>query len=248
MENNLKEFMSTWDVYMNIGGFISVAIAFLIFVYHEFKVLGVKDLKDRYDYVNLHEIRYFWFSILAFILAGAFFANTIATLQIERKGILWFYVRLFITACFAVIAYVVFYSMVRIYYPKSVEKRLKKIRATPRISSAGNLMRKLSEDEEDAHLEASQIAEEASSVRSVDYDVWLDEKTGEKKIEKYYSYQHAEECPSCGFFTFKVDLEEVTLAPTETEGGLLTKHLKCHYCGHRESLELALAKLSTNVK
>jgi hypothetical protein len=36
----------------------------------------------------------------------------------------WFYVRLFITASFGVIAYIIFYSLVRIYYPRQVEKRL----------------------------------------------------------------------------------------------------------------------------
>ncbi len=245
---NLQEFMTSWDRYMNLGGVVSLAVAFLIFIYHEIKVISVRDLKDRYDYVNLHEIRFFWFSVLALILASAFFANTIATLQIEKKGILWFYVRLFITVCFVIIAYFVFYSMVRIYYPKSVEKRLKKIRNTPRISSSGNAMRKLDEEEDDAHLEPSQIAEEESNIHSVDYDVWLDDKTGEKKIEKYYDYQHAIECPSCGFTTFKVDKEEVNQHPTQTEAGLLTKHYKCEYCGHRESMELPLAKLSSNVK
>ena len=244
---NIKEFMTAWDHYMDISGLVSIGIALLIFLYHEVKIAGIKDLKERFDYVNLHEIRYFWFSMLAIILAGAFFANTIATHQIERKGILWFYVRLFITVCFGIIAYFVFYSMVRIYYPKSVEKRLKKIRSTARTSSSGNVMRKLAEEEEDVHLEASQIAEEASNIHSVDYDVWIDDKTGEKKVKKYYSYQHSEECPSCGFTTLKVDTEEVTQQPTLTEAGLLTKHYKCTYCGHRESMELPLAKLSTNV-
>ena len=69
-------------------------------------------------------------------------------------------------------------------------------------------------DEEDAHLDASQIAEEASAIHSVDYDVWIDEKTGYKSIEKYMNYQHSEECPNCGFTTFKIDNEEVEQAPT----------------------------------
>ena len=107
-------------------------------------------------------------------------------------------------------------------------------------------MRRLSEEEEDAHLDASQIAEEASGVHSVDYDVWLDDKTGEKKIEKYYSYQHTEECPNCGYYTMKIDIEEVETAPTQNEPGKLLKHYKCSYCSHREQKEVVLAKLSSN--
>ena len=160
---------------------------------------------------------------------------------------LWFYVRLFICVSFATIAYFVFYSMVRIYYPRFVEKRLNKLRNTPRISPDGNEMRKLSEQEEDAHLDASQIAEESSGVHSVDYDVWIDEKSGFKKVEKYMNYQHSEECPDCGFFTMKINVEEVEKAPTINESGILAKHYKCSYCGHREMKEAVLAALSTNV-
>jgi hypothetical protein len=240
-------FLASWDNYMFMGGYLFIGIAVLILLYHEFRLFQIKDYKEKYDYVNLHEINYFWYGVIAVILAAAFFCNTIASHTIEFRGILWFYVRLFITVSFAIIAYIVFSSMVRIYYPRTVEKRLNKIRNKPRISPQGNTMRKLSEEEEDAHLDASQIAEEASGVHAVDYDVWLDEKTGYKTIEKYYSYQHTEECPNCGYFTMKIATEEVEIAPTQNEAGKLIKHYKCGYCKHREQKEVTLAKLSTNV-
>ncbi|MCS6975362.1 MAG: hypothetical protein NZM13_12835, partial [Cyclobacteriaceae bacterium] len=164
--------------------------------------------------------------------------------MIHEKGMTWFYVRLFITVSFTVIAYYIFYSLIRIYYPRSVEKRLRKLRNKPRKSPAGNLMRKLSEAEEDAHLEESMIHEE--QFHSVDYDVWIDEATGYKKIEKYMAYQHAEECPECGYFTLRIEREELVKAPTMDETGLFVKHYRCTYCGHREAREQALAKLSTN--
>ncbi len=247
MENNVN-FFESWDDYMIFGGFTFIGIAALILLYHEFRIMMIKDLKERYDYVNNHEIQYFWYAFFAVILAGALFGNTVATEKIIHRGILWFYVRLFITTSFAIIAYFVFYSMVRIYYPRSVEKRLKKLRNKPRISPAGNFMRKLSEQEEDAHLDASQIAEESGGVHSVDYDVWIDDKTGLKKVEKYLSYQHTEECPNCGFFTMKIDVEEIEKAPTATEAGLLAKHYQCSYCSHREIKEVTLSALSANVK
>ena len=105
----------------------------------------------------------------------------------------------------------------------------------------------LSEAEEDAHLEADQIAEEGSEVHSVDYDVWIDEKTGYKKIEKYYSHQHAIECPECGYVTMKIVNEEITQAPTQTEPGVLSKRYRCSFCSHRTRKEVPLAKLSANV-
>jgi hypothetical protein len=239
-------FLTSWDQYMYIGAAVFVVIGVLILLYHEFKVFQFKDYKEKYDYVNLHEIRYFWYAVMAIIIAAAFFANTIATSMITHDGIRWFYVRIFITVSFAVIAYFVFFSLVRIYYPGKLEKRLTKLRSTPRISPAGNVMRKLSESEEDHHLEDSQKKDE--EVHSIDYDVWLDEKTGYKKIEKYSAYQHAEECSECGYYTMKINREEIESAPTISESGLLLQHFKCSYCNHREQREVVVAKLSENVK
>jgi hypothetical protein len=231
---------------MDYGAIASIAGAVLIFLYHEFRVLQIKDYKEKYDFVNLHEVRYFWYAILGVIFALAFIFNSTWTDRTVDRGDLWFWVGIFITVSFVVIFYFVFYSMVRIYYPRYVEKRLVKLRSTPRISPEGNLMRKLDESEEDAHLDAGQIAEQ-TTVHSVDYDVWLDDKTGYKKIEKYDSYLHAEECSECGFFTLKIDKEEIEVKPTADETGLLLKHYKCSYCNHREAKEVKLAKLSTNV-
>lgn len=241
-------FVSQWDNYMEMGSVACVIIGVLILLYHEFRVMQIKDYKEKYDYVNLNEVRFFWYAVLAVVVAFAFYANSVYTYKIfEHKSILWFYVRLFITISFVVIGYFVFYSMVRIYYPRYVEKRLVKLRNKPRLSPAGNQMRKLSEEEEDAHLDAQQIAEEASGVHSIDYDVWIDEKTGHKKIEKYESYLHAEQCPECGFFTFKITKEEIEVKPTQTESGLLIKHYQCDYCNHREARETRLSSLAKNV-
>jgi hypothetical protein len=239
-------FAKTWDEYMYIAMVATFVIGIAILLYHEYRVLLIKDYKEKYDYVNLHEIRYFWYAVIAFIFTAAFYANSVGTAKITISGMLWFYVRLFITASFTVIGYFVFYSMVRIYYPRFLEKRLQKLRNKPRISPGGNEMRKLNEDEEDVHLDASQIEEEAN-VHSVDYDVWLDDKTGFKKIEKYDSYLHAEQCEECGFYTSKIYKEEIETKPTATEQGLLLKHYKCGYCNHRVQKEVKLAKLSDNV-
>jgi DNA-directed RNA polymerase subunit RPC12/RpoP len=238
------EFLNAWNQYMLQGTVILIALGFLILLYHELRILLIRDYKEKYDYVNLHEIKFFWYAVICFIAAGFLFFNTLATEMIHEKGMTWFYVRLFITVSFTVIAYYIFYSLIRIYYPRSVEKRLRKLRNKPRRSPAGNLMRKLSEAEEDAHMDESMIHEE--QFHSVDYDVWIDDATGYKKIEKYMAYQHAEECPECGYFTLRIEREELVKAPTMDEAGLFVKHYRCTYCGHREAREQALAKLSTN--
>ena len=155
MEPN-HEFLATWDYYMLRSSFAFVGVGVLILLYHEFKVIQIKDYKQKYDYVNLHEIKYFWYAVIAFIVAAALFSNSVFTEKITStaRGMLFFYVRIFITASLALIAYVTLSSMIRIYYPKYLEKRLNRLRNTPRISSSGNAMRKLSEEEEDVHLDA----------------------------------------------------------------------------------------------
>lgn len=236
-----------WNQVMILGACLSVAVAIIIFVYHEFKIFQIKDYKEKYDYVNLHEIRFFWYMVMALIVAGFFYANTLAGGTVEQEGVMrWFYVRLFITVSFSIIAYFIFFSMVRIYYPRNVERRLQKLRHAPRMSPQGNVMRKVGEDEADAHLDESQLNAKSSDIHTVDYDVWIDDKTGFKKIEKYNTYQHAVECPECGYVTLKLANEEIEKAPTQTETGLLLKHYRCTYCKHREGKEVVIARLADN--
>jgi hypothetical protein len=234
-----------WNQYMFYGIFAFIGIGVLIFLYYEFRVFRIKDYKEKYDYVNLHEIKYFWYAIICFLVAGAFAINTIGSKVILESGTKWFFVRVFISLSFIVVGYFIFHSLIRIYYPKKLSKRLTKLRTTPRISPAGNVMRRLTESEEDLHMEKSMIEEE--EIQVVDYDVWIDDKTGFKKIEKYIMNEQATECSECGYFTLIISSEEMGKAPTDTESGYLIEHLQCNYCGHREKREVVVAKLSSNV-
>jgi hypothetical protein len=62
------------------------------------------------------------------------------------------------------------------------------------------------------------------------------------------AYKHAEKCSECGFFTMKIDTEEIVKKPTAQEAGLLLEHYRCSYCKHREAREVPIAALSSNVK
>ena len=58
-------FISQWDSRMEIGSMVCVVIGVLILLYHEFRVMQIKDYKEKYDYVNLNEVRFFWYAVLA---------------------------------------------------------------------------------------------------------------------------------------------------------------------------------------
>lgn len=238
-------FLGSWNQYMFYGILASLALGVLILLIYEFNVLKLKDPKEKYDYVNLHEIRYFWYALVFFLLAGAFAINTVASDVIQEHGMRWFYVRVFISLCFMVVGYFSAHSMIKIYYPKKIARRLNKLRTAPRLSPEGNPMRRLTEEEEDVHMERSMIEEE--EIQVVDYDVWLDEKTGFKKIEKYIIHDQMSECPECGYFTLTIASEEVGKEPTMSEPGFFIEHLQCSYCGHKEKREIMVSNLSTNI-
>jgi hypothetical protein len=248
MENTATSFLETWDSYMILGSYVCFGIALLIILFHEVKIVMTSNEKDRYDYVNEHEIRYFWYAVIAFIAGVSLYFSAVITPLVPIDNSMKVYVSIFFLGGFVVIAYLILSGMIRVLYPRFLENRLMRIRNKPRVSLAGNTMRKLSAEEGAVHLEEDQLAEHKSEIHSVEYDVWLDEKTGEKKVEKYMAYQHAEKCGECGFYTMKIDTEEVVKSPSLQGEGVLLEHYRCSYCKHREAREVPIAALSSNVK
>jgi len=208
-----------------IALFCWVAAA-LVILGHIFKLLLTKEAKDRYDYINKSEIKLLWVASVIFIIGACFYANS----NIQELSTLWIFVRVFTTISMGMIAALVVQNLLKFYYPFFVEKRLKALRYQPRISpKTGKPMKLLSEEEEDAYLDEGMQAEEDAF--SVDYDVWIDEATGETRIEKYKGHLSALECDRCGFQTLKLEKETIIRQPTETEDGEIEKEYQCTYCG-----------------
>lgn len=248
MESSAHQFIETWDHYLILGSYVLFGIAVLIFIYHEVKLITISDNKERYDYVNLHEVKFFWYAILSALIGVALFGTAKVTPLIPVDDSQKLYVSIFFLAGSFVIAYSLLSGLIRVLYPRFLESRLRGIRNKPRKSSTGNVMRKLSDEEGSVHLESDQLHQHQSEIHSVEYDVWLDEKTGEKKVEKYMPYEHAEKCGECGYYTMRIASEEIEKQPTQTESGLLLEHFRCSYCKHREAREVVIATLSSNVK
>jgi len=247
MEASNSNLLENWANYVILVSYVFFAVALLIVLVHEIRIMMTANEKDRYDYVNHHEIKYFWYAIIAFIAGFSLFLTTVVMPLIEVDREIKLFVGLFLMAVFVIISYMVLSNLVQTLYPRFLESRLVRIRNKVRISSAGNRMRKLSSEEGSVHLDAGQLAEHKSDIHSIEYDVWLDEKTGEKRIEKYMTYEHAEKCDECGYYTLRIDREEVLKQPGDKETGILVEHYQCHYCNHREAKEVVIASLSSNV-
>lgn len=101
-------------------------------------------------------------------------------------------------------------------------------------------MRLLSEAEEDVHLDEGMQAEE--NLFSIDYDVWIDEKTTDIKIEKYDGHLIALQCGNCGFHTMKVVREEVIEHHEDGSPSELLKHYQCAYCKNVRATQFHVSK------
>src|SRR5690606_14694212 len=95
-------FFDLWDTIMRSCAYVALATSIALIVYYEVKVSRIKDLKEKYDYINLHEIKYFWSAIVMLIVATGLFVNSIGTITIGYNSMLWFYVRIFATVSLSI--------------------------------------------------------------------------------------------------------------------------------------------------
>lgn len=220
-------FIAAWTQAMIFGGIIMLLIGVILYVMHHVRVAAITDYKARYDYIAAKEVKHYRVVFIFFGLAVMMGINLLGMGKNLHMGI-WFFIRLFISISGATLVIYVAYLVLEYYYPTILTRKLKKWRFTPRTSSKGNRMRLLSEEEEDVHLEEGMKAEE--DVFSIDYDVWVDDASGEIKIEKYPGHLQALQCNSCGFYTMRVVKEEITKQPGPDGPGELIKHYQCGYC------------------
>lgn len=211
------------------------ALGILVVLGYIVKLSTTGGSKNKYDFINRNEIKVLWIASIILIIGGCFFVNS----NVVELTTLWLFVRVFTTTMMGILVGMILQALLKFYYPFFIERRLKVLRYQPRISpKTGKPMKLLSEEEEDVHLDEGMIAEE--NVYSVDYDVWLDEETGYKQIEKYAGHLHAIQCPECNYQTFKVTREEIMRQPTATEEGEIMKHYLCSYCGYKARKTVAL--------
>jgi hypothetical protein len=241
MENSQPStFLVVWHEAMLYGAIALFAAGILFYVFHLIKIATLKSYKEKYDYISKREIKNLEIVFIIFAIATALLINRYGMDKLDQMGV-WFFVRLFISVAGGTLVGYIAFLILEYYYPSQVDRKLKKWRYMPRVNpKTGNKMRLLAEHEEDVHMDAGMKAEE--DVFSIDYDVWMDEKTKDVLIEKYQGHLQAVQCGNCGFYTMKVVREEVTEQPTITSPGELIKHYECSYC---KSVRHTAFKIST---
>ncbi|CAN5245791.1 hypothetical protein BH09BAC3_BH09BAC3_35420 [soil metagenome] len=237
-----QEFLEGFYTITIIAVILSFAVAFVIYLVHQFRVATIRDFKAKYDYINTNEVKWYKWSFYAVGAAVALLINLYGSNDsgLNKIGV-WFFARMFFGfAGGTLIAYVAT-LVLNYYYPTQLNSKLKKWRYMPRVNPKnGHRMRLLSEEEEDVHLNEGRQAEE--NIFSVDYDVWIDEKTADIKIDKYDGHLTALKCNNCGFFTMKVMKEEISLMYEDGSPKELVKHYKCAYCKNIRATAFPISK------
>jgi len=242
MEFTYAKFLSVWQIIALALAGAAIIVGIVIFIIHRLRFSSIRDYKQKYDYLAANDSKMIFFAIISFAAALTLFINTVYDTTVQLSYV-WFFVRLFIAICLGTLIVYISYLMMEFAYPTTLEKKMKKWRYKPRVNKkTGNIMKLLSEEEEDVHLDEGMQAEE--NVFSVDYDVWVDEETQDVQIEKYPGHLMAFQCNSCGFKTMKLIKEEIILAPTEHTDGEMIKNYRCTYCSSKRSRTVKVANLS----
>ena len=241
MENQ-NSIMEIWPYYATMIANVLIGLGIVILAIHYIRYASTKGYAQKYDYLNRFEAKNFLYGFLSLIIAVSLYMNSAMVSFFSRGGAFELSIGLFISSIIAVAFGYALYAYLKFYYPSILEDKLMKLRFKPRISpETGKEMKLLTEDEEDIHLTAEMIENEENL--KYEYDVWIDEETGHKFIERYDGQQHAKLCPECNFRTLKEYKEEEITAPTLSTPGLAKKFFRCSYCDHHESHEVKVAAL-----
>lgn len=230
-----------------ILGWFFLGYSALILIGYHYQLKILKRRTEQYQFASEKEIVFYERAANIFGVSTAL--TTFGLIGKALGSSIEMYQYIFVLFIGAIIGLGVGYAIkiyLDYYYPFILEKRLHHIRFRPMKSDSGNDMKLLNETEEDIHLTAEMIDEENEF--SSDYDVWLDEKTGEKVFEKYDTHFHTLICEECNFRTLIEKNEETVKEPGIVEEGLLKKHYECSYCGHKQTINAKLPSLEKTIE
>ena len=137
----------------------------------------------------------------------------------------------------------VIFPITHIFVVILARKLMNRYRNMIRFSSKnGEIMHKLSEQEEDQYLQKGQLTEEF--VQSVDYDVWKTEDGDDLLILEYKRlFSGFGACPKCKFKTYKQDFDKTVISPTYSSSGKGEKQSSCRNCKHIERVTYTIPRL-----
>jgi len=224
-------FIDHWHQITHIWSIVGISVAAIILMYYLLVLTSNNTLTKKYEFINSNEIRLFWYAGLSASISFGLFINALMVRAHSTQSDAELTFKVFVAM---IIGFAIAYSINKYlygYYPTRLAKKLHELRFTPRHNPANNnKMRMLTEEEEDEHLTEEMIEHE--NIYANEYDVWLDEETGYKIIEKYPGDLSRVICKNCNYRTAKLYKEEAEKEPTGTHEGLYVKSYRCSHCNH----------------
>src|ERR1043165_8758074 len=109
-------FLLLFDDIVFVSVFISGALIFLVYLYYKLRVSFIHDPKEKYDFINAHEIQ--WLKRVYFFigLTLALAINLYGSEKILTVGLLFFVRMFFSIACATLVSYVAA-LILQYYYP-----------------------------------------------------------------------------------------------------------------------------------
>jgi uncharacterized membrane protein len=223
-------FLDGFHFAMLIGAIGFFALGIGLYIMYQVRVSMITDYKEKHDFISVNEIPWLKRVFLCFSVALAMLINIFGQgrANLNEVGV-WFFVRMIMGIAGGTLLGTVSFLVLQYWYPTRLNSRLQKWRYMPRVNpKTGNKMKLLTEEEEDVHLDLGMQAEE--NIFSIDYDVWVDDASGDVKIEKYLGHLTGLRCNNCGFYTMKVWREEIIERHEDGTPKELLKHYQCAYC------------------
>ena len=126
----------------------------------------------------------------------------------------------------------VFFPVTHIVVVIFVRRLRQRYRDMIRFSGkTGEIMRKLSEEDEDKYLSRGQVTEEL--VKSIDYDVWVTDKSDDVLVLPYKPiFSKYSKCPKCRYKTYYKVYDRQVLAPSYSSSGRGERKHECANCKH----------------
>lgn len=133
---------------------------------------------------------------------------------------------------FGVWIWAVLFPITHIFVVIFAKKLKQRYRDMIRFSSkTDEIMRKLSEEDEDEYLSRGQVTEEL--VKSVDYDVWITDKSDDVLVLAYRPlFSKYSTCPKCHFKTYFKVYDRQIVAPSYVSAGRGERKHECANCKH----------------
>ncbi|MFT6866818.1 MAG: hypothetical protein ACJA08_001656 [Cyclobacteriaceae bacterium] len=237
----MKALDEIWYQVFTFLGSTSTALGVLGFLFYTIQYMGLNSRTEKYRFASKKEANVLSRTTNLIAIGLSFFAFNMIS---GAMGLVASYTYFFVAFFSGLIGLAIGYGMwayLKFYYPFILEKRLNKIRFSPMKSPhSGNLMRQLNEEEEDEFM--TQEMRDDEEAMTFDYDVWIDEATGHKVIERYDMSFHSLICENCNFRTLKENGEEVIKEATSESEGELRKYFQCSYCGHHQIKDIPFSE------